>query len=227
MSRLLVDNPKGYVVNFLGYQNKQELNIAMEIFLAEVSLAPDYYTFARLNVNEVKMQEMVVNQLDQYRNAGYQKNFDRNGILKVIYYFHFLQWVMNQQAFNEEQIFWIAFSKTLAREIIQEKYGKHMLRSRIAKALFERNLMLSDMFVKSNCFIAPLKSNTTNETTLYNKMLGAMTLQHRELYNIEVERLKNHSEYILYERFVKDLESAYQLLFEDPVQIKLFSPCEE
>ena len=208
MSRLLVDNPKGYVVNFLGYQNKQELNIAMEIFLAEVSLVPDYYTFAKLNVNEVKMKKNVVNQLDLYKQSGYQKNFDRNGILKVIYYFHFLQWV--QRVINEEQIFWIAFSKTLAREIIEEKFKKQVLRSRVSKALLERNLMLNDMFVKSNCFITPL----TNETTLYNKMLGAMTLQHRELYGLEVERLASHSEYKLYEKFEDVLDSTYKLLFD-------------
>lgn len=196
---MLIQNPQQYVVDFLGYKRQGEIQVAIEIFLAEQFLTPHYAMSKEAIKNFKEMQPLYKEMFPQH----YQEE-----ALKPLYYFHCVDWLSQQGLLNHSDIL-----TSCAQVLLSTAYSKGILKSKVAKVLVDRAHFLRAIYEKNEpVFLAPLADDE-----MYHKMLGAMTLQHRELYELELERLKNHKEYQLRENFSDVLESTMVTLSHKPL----------
>lgn len=191
---MLIKNPQQYVVDFLGYKRQDEIQIAIEIFLAEQFLTPYYASFKEAIRSFEEVQPLYKEMFPHHY---------REEALKPLYYFHCVEWLSHQGLLNHSDNL-----KGCACILLSTAYSKGMLQSKVAKVLVDRAHFLRAIYEKNEpIFLTPLADDE-----MYHKMLGAMTLQHRELYELELERLKNHKEYQLRENFSDVLESTMATL---------------
>lgn len=216
MRNTLIENPMQYVMDFVGVRNQTDLIIAIEIFLAEMSLLPSYSENPFEAVERLETQKLISRSINKYLEIKPVCKERGETVLSSLYYFSFLNWFKLQQSRNMGHFMLKRFIKETAIYILEERYYARELESKVARSLFQQYLKLNGEFERRREFLLDYfqKGYRSNEPqiTLHDKILGAMTLQHRELYHLEKERLENHREYDLYDKFYNVLERDYQNL---------------
>lgn len=187
MNDLLVQNPKKYVLNFIGMKNEGELAVAIEIYLAEKVFEPKFDK--GLYYKKLKEVDFRVSQL--YEELGKRD-------LTALYYFNYVNFaietgIVEDSLFNE-------FKTYVAERILRESD----IQSRIAK-----NLLKSNDFYKG---VHNEKTNGLNDVISLEKVMGLITLQNKELYRLELERMRGFEEYEVFEKYRSELENAEQEL---------------
>lgn len=183
MDDLLVRNPIQYVLNFIGMKNEEELAIAIEIHLAEKVFEPRFDSF--LKHDELQELDLKVRKL--YRSFHTSE-------LTALFYFNYINFAIETGVVDGSII--NDFKMYVAEEMLREQDPK----SRIAK-----NLLKTSDFYKT---FHNNKANSLNESESLKKIMGLITLQNKELYDLEMERMKSFDEYKIYEKYRKELESA-------------------
>lgn len=183
MNDLLVQNPKKYVLNFIGMKNEEELAVAIEIYLAEKVFEPRFDS--GLNYDSFKELDSRVSQL--YEELGKQD-------LTALFYFNYVNFaietgIVDESIINEFKIY------------VAERILRHSnIQSRIAK-----NLLKTSDFYKS---VHNDKVKGLNDSDSLEKVMGLITLQNKELYSLEMERMEGFDEYEVFEKYRKELEGA-------------------
>lgn len=194
----LIRDPQQYVVDFLGFKRQREIQVAIEIFLAEHYLTPNYALYKEAIQSFEEKQPL-------YKEA-YPNHYEE-GVLRPLFYFHCVDWLCKNFGYSTDLL------TGSAQVLLSVAYSKGKLQSKVAKALVERAHFLRAIYEKNEpVFLTPM-----TDDEMYHKMLGAMTLQHRELYELELERLKNYKEYQLREKFSDVLESTMTTLSHKPI----------
>lgn len=191
MGSLLVENPEKYIVNYLGTKNRKELEIAMEIFLAEKVFDPKFIgdEFSDIRFIDMKAQRM------------YKKEYLMEPT--PLYYFHYMKFV---------------YINICDQQDLYEKYGVY-----VANKILRKNKLASqaaNWLLKSNDFynrIHQEKIDGLRDSDSLRKIMGLITLQNKELYRLEMKRMKNMREYHIYEKHLDDLREAEKEVFQQSV----------
>lgn len=191
MGSLLVENPEKYIINYLGTKNREELEIAMEIYLAEKVFDPKFIGNGFSDIRSI----------DQ--NA--QRNYKKEYLVETtpLYYFHYMKFV---------------YINICDQQDLYEKYGVY-----VAEKVLRKNKLTSQVanwLLKSNDFYNSVhqdKIDGIRDSDSLRKVMGLITLQNKELYRLEMKRMKNMREYHIYEKYLDDLIVAEKEVFQQVV----------
>ncbi len=122
MGNLLVENPDKYIINFLGVKNRSEIDIAVEIYLADKVFDPKFINPDALD--EISRVDKKVEQL--YRIANLTD-------VKPLHYFHYMDFAVNG-GWIEKDTF-EDYGAFVAHKILRS----NKLTSKMAKLLIKSN----------------------------------------------------------------------------------------
>lgn len=194
---MLIQNPQQYIVDFLNPNKQQDLQIAIEIMLCEQTMQPNYLNHIGMDEEtDLMCREQLLYVQEQYpecfedRGGGHCK-------IKPLYILFVLHQLNKMDVpFNIKD--WLA-----------ELYLTNQLKSKVAYKLIERHYFLQTIYHQNQATIARQVTGTD-----YHKLLAAITLQHRELYSLEVERYQCHKDYDAYHNFYEEIQPAIQMLVQ-------------
>lgn len=222
----LVLKPEDYIKNEVGYHNKYKIEKAIEIYLAKVSLIPDYDNF-KLDSNEPEnlVLKEWLNKTKENYEIEFKDAYETNSF-KTTYFFHFVRYSyttyledksVNNLNFNQRVLPYIAF------RFLKEKHSNNELTSIIARTMFNRD----QFYKKTNkntleCFnniIEETESSKQDIKEAVKRIEAIMIVQHRELYELEQEMVGTQGEHDYFEQFINDFHFAVQSISNDIVFI--------
>lgn len=182
MNQLIV-NPKRYVLNYLGMKNSSDLEIALEIYLADKVFNPKF-----LNGSSSENIEKTFNRvLDMYVEINPEG-------LSQFYYFNFLDFAVDSGSVEKD--LFDEFSVYTAENILR----KAKLRSTVAN-----NILKTNDFYKE---VHRSKLEVIEDEDARDKVMGLIMLHNKELYKLGSSRMVKLDEYRVFEIYKGDFINA-------------------
>src|SRR5699024_623538 len=208
MSHLLLVDPRQYVVNYLGYKNEKLLKIAMEIYMAENTLYPSF----RVRNQDMDEKLKIFNDscLHQYKNE-YSHHF-KKGILNPIYYLHYMNYILSEKLAPKYQSDLFDWFEFIGYSFLKQMYQKNDLQSNVARIMFRANEFYKGMYDSKFHLLNDSfsKNNDKKIDVAKRKIIGAMVIQNKELYELEKERVRQSTEYKIYDDYKSDINNAFK-----------------
>jgi len=181
MNQLVVD-PKRYVLNYLGVKNSSDLEVALEIYLADKVFDPKFLNGVTSNIDD--KFERVLDMYNQVNPEG----------LSGIYYFNFLDFSIESGLIEEDHF--DELSVHAAETILRNSKLKSTIASNILKT--------NDFYME----VHREKLEIIEDEDISEKVMGLITLHNKELYKLNSLKMVELDEYKIFENYKDEFVSA-------------------
>lgn len=205
MSTLLVVDPRQYVVDFIGYKNEFLLKVAMEVYVAENSLSP---SFSILDEKTKREYRFFNNRCLELYKREHASSFNGD-VLNIIYFLHYINFLANENVVHRNKA---DFLEYVGYDLLKTLYEKEKLESNVARLMFRTNEFYNKMFGEKTKSLDEFFSGNNHKDIdeVKSKILGAMIIQNKELYELEKERLNQYEDYEIFNKYRKNIEDGYK-----------------
>lgn len=181
MSQLVVD-PNRYVINYLGVKNSDDLEIALEIYLADKVFNPKFLNLS--NDLEDKFDYI----LGMYHDVNHEG-------LNSLFYFHFLDFSVESGLLDMNLIddFMVCTAENILR-------NTKRLKSTVAN-----NILKTNDFYQA---VHREKLEIIEDEDVAKKVMGLITLHNKELYKLNSLKMVELDEYKIFESFKDEFIQA-------------------
>lgn len=190
----LSSDTENFLNEYVGVSNLQNFTIAMEIHLAELMI-PSFKTTSEDELT-IRLESFIKSFMNR-KNTEMKED--------PLYFFENLNVLEKKFKYDDIEPK-RALMKGLASYVLGERYRKGTLLSDVAKSLHLQHLKLNENADVNRAMLLSeiyhyQNENNTSENELYEKLLHVLAVQHKEMYYLEMDRLRNNVEYKIYEEF--------------------------
>lgn len=189
-----------FLNEYIGENHMNNFEIAMEIYLAEL-LIPSFITVA-----EDELTCRLESFIKSYMNR-------KNTMLKdnPMYYFENLYVLDSKFEYGCIDVK-RPLMKSLASYMLEQRYKQDAFQSDVAKSLYLQHLKINKSNEVNKAMLLDEIShdqsvNKQRKNEVYERLLHVLAVQHKEMYNLEMDRLRHNFEYKIYEEFSMILSS--------------------